>query len=65
MTSSACTYGGSQINFLMPRTPGVAWTEPAGHPTAPKYDPTPIPTCRAANTQIWLVANGRGQDIGR
>ncbi|KXH27651.1 hypothetical protein CSAL01_04522 [Colletotrichum salicis] len=53
MTSSTCTYGGSQINFLMPRTPGVAWTEPAGHATAPKYDPTPIPTCMAANTQIW------------
>ncbi|KAK1494203.1 hypothetical protein CTAM01_09084 [Colletotrichum tamarilloi] len=60
MTSSACTYGGTQINFLMPRTPGVAWTEPAGHPTAPKYDPTPIPTCRAANTQI--CRNGGNND---
>ncbi|OHE91457.1 hypothetical protein CORC01_13229 [Colletotrichum orchidophilum] len=36
MTSSAYSYGGSQITFLMPPTPGVAGTEPAGHATAPR-----------------------------
>ncbi|GKT45273.1 uncharacterized protein ColSpa_05454 [Colletotrichum spaethianum] len=36
MPSAVCNYGESQINFLVPRAPGVAWTESSGHTSAPR-----------------------------
>ncbi|KAF6789022.1 C6 zinc finger domain protein, partial [Colletotrichum musicola] len=29
MPSAVCKYGGSEINFFMPRTPGAAWAKPS------------------------------------
>ncbi|KZL84199.1 c6 zinc finger domain-containing protein [Colletotrichum incanum] len=36
MPLAVCNYGESQINFLIPRAPGVAWTESSGNTPAPK-----------------------------
>ncbi|GKT61676.1 C6 zinc finger domain-containing protein [Colletotrichum tofieldiae] len=57
MPSVVCNYGESQINFLIPRAPGVAWTESSDHTSAPKYDPTPPSTCMIAH----IVVGGNGK----
>ncbi|KAK1996054.1 hypothetical protein LX36DRAFT_553382, partial [Colletotrichum falcatum] len=36
MSSAVGNYGGSQINFVVPQTPGVTLTESSGHTPAPK-----------------------------